>query len=148
VASGTSEVAGIYGFNGDRCRRRPTRFALLGASQMARLGGEEAEVVENIWRCSSELGAMSSGEPKRRSKLGFQRARRGAPPLSPVPLPFHAPPPPLFECAWWRSHHGSRQPRREATQPHRSLTGWGGKITEEEGTGRWGPPVREPEKEI
>jgi hypothetical protein len=72
VASGTSEVAGFDGFNGDWCWRRPARFALLGASQMSRLGGEEAEVMENIWRCSSELGATSSGEPKRRPELGFR----------------------------------------------------------------------------
>jgi hypothetical protein len=43
VASGTWEMAGIDGFDGDRCWRRPARFGLVGASQMAWLGGEDAE---------------------------------------------------------------------------------------------------------
>jgi hypothetical protein len=42
VPSGTREMARIDGFNGGRCWRRPTRFGLVGASQMARLGGENA----------------------------------------------------------------------------------------------------------
>jgi hypothetical protein len=43
VPSGTRELAGIDGFDGGRCWRRPARFGLVGASQMDWLGGEDAD---------------------------------------------------------------------------------------------------------
>jgi hypothetical protein len=43
VPSGTRELARIDGFDGGRYWRRPARFGLVGASQMAQLGGEDAD---------------------------------------------------------------------------------------------------------
>jgi hypothetical protein len=95
-------------------------LALLGASQMARFGGEDAEGAENHRRYSSELGASSSGGPKLRSKLGFGELT-GERLLY---IWFHSPPP--FKCgAVAHSHHDRRHPRRVATRRWRSQMGGG-----------------------
>jgi hypothetical protein len=104
-------------------------------------------VAENLWRCSSELRATSSGEPRRWPELGFRGSRRRAPPLSPVPLP------PSREEAERLSdlRCGGKPSQSPAASPSvSSVVLVDGRRRREDGwrrrTDRWGPPASEPEK--
>jgi hypothetical protein len=104
-------------------------------------------VAENLWRCSSKLGATSSGAPKQWPELGFWGSHWRARPLSPVPLPpsgVEAERPPDLRCG------GEPAQSSAASLSFISVVLMDGRRRREDGwrrrTYRWGPPASEPEK--